>query len=101
MMWMRNKLYDWGILPEQPFDFPLINVGNLSTGGTGKTPHVEYILRLLEGRYRTATLSRGYGRKSLGLIIASEGITAENLGDEPMQYFHKFKNTVVAVCEKR
>jgi tetraacyldisaccharide 4'-kinase len=101
MMWIRNKLYDWGILPEQPFDFPLINVGNLSTGGTGKTPHVEYILRLLEGHYKTATLSRGYGRKSMGLIMAQEGITAENLGDEPMQYFMKFKNTVVAVCEKR
>lgn len=101
IMWIRNLLYRLQILPEQPFDFPLINVGNLSTGGTGKTPHVEYLVRLLSPHFHTATLSRGYGRKSLGYLLADENSTAETIGDEPLQFHKKFKDLVVCVCEKR
>jgi len=100
-LWIRNKLFDWDVLPEQKFDIPVINVGNLMVGGTGKTPHVEYLLRLLRPNYKTATLSRGYGRKSLGYILADEQSIAEEIGDEPMLYATKFKDTLVVVCEKR
>lgn len=100
-IWIRNKLFEWDVLPEQEFDIPVINVGNLMVGGTGKTPHVEYLLRLLQPHYKTATLSRGYGRKSLGYILADEKSIAEEIGDEPMLYATKFKDTLVVVCEKR
>lgn len=101
IMWIRNMLYRLQILPEQPFDFPVINVGNLSTGGTGKTPHVEYLIRLLTPHFQAATLSRGYGRKSLGYLLADENSTAETIGDEPLQFYKKFHDLVVCVCEKR
>jgi tetraacyldisaccharide 4'-kinase len=100
-IWIRNKLFEWDVLPEQEFDLPVINVGNLMVGGTGKTPHVEYLLRLLRPNYKTATLSRGYGRKSLGYILADEQSIAEEIGDEPMLYATKYKDTLVVVCEKR
>jgi tetraacyldisaccharide 4'-kinase len=99
--WIRNMLFDRKILPEQEFDVPVINVGNLRVGGTGKTPHVEYLLRLLQPHYKTATLSRGYGRKSLGYILADDKSTADEIGDEPLMYSTKFKDTLVVVCEKR
>jgi tetraacyldisaccharide 4'-kinase len=98
---IRNKFFDWGILPSKSFDVPVISVGNLSTGGTGKTPHVEYLIRLLGKEFRVAVLSRGYKRKSKGFVIAGEGCTTEQIGDEPFQYFTKFKNVVIAVDEKR
>ena len=98
---IRNKFFDWDILPEQSFDVPVINIGNLMVGGTGKTPHVEYLLRLLQPNYKTATLSRGYGRKSLGYILADAQSTAEEIGDDPLLYATKFKDTLVCVCEKR
>jgi tetraacyldisaccharide 4'-kinase len=79
----------------------VILVGNLSVGGTGKTPHVEYLVRLLQRNYKVATLSRGYGRRSSGFVVAGKGVSAEVIGDEPMQYFTKFENITVAVCEKR
>jgi len=101
VMWIRNKFFDWEILPEQSFDIPVIGVGNLMVGGTGKTPHVEYLLRMLQGNYKTATLSRGYGRKSLGYILADAQSTAEEIGDEPLLYATKYKDTLVTVCEKR
>jgi tetraacyldisaccharide 4'-kinase len=100
-IWLRNKFFEWDILPEQEFDLPVIGVGNLMVGGTGKTPHVEYLLNLLKDDYKTATLSRGYGRKSLGYILADEESIAEEIGDEPMLYATKYKNTLVVVCEKR
>ena len=96
----RNKLYDWGILRSFQFDLPVISVGNLAVGGSGKTPATEYLVRLLSP-YKMAILSRGYGRKTKGFLLADHAATAETIGDEPLQYFHKFKNVTVAVCEDR
>ncbi|MET4082290.1 tetraacyldisaccharide 4'-kinase [Pedobacter sp. UYP30] len=97
---IRNKCYDWEILKSERFDFPIICVGNLAVGGSGKTPTTEYLIRLLKG-YRIATLSRGYGRKTKGFFVADDHSTAETIGDEPLQYFHKFKHITVAVSEDR
>ena len=98
---LRNKAYDKNIIQVTAFDFPVISVGNLSTGGTGKTPQVEYLIRLLQKDYRVAVLSRGYKRKSKGFIIAGKDATAEQIGDEPMQYFLKFPEIMVAVDANR
>ncbi|MEZ5199551.1 MAG: tetraacyldisaccharide 4'-kinase [Bacteroidales bacterium] len=97
----RNKLFDWGILPAKSFPFPVISVGNLSVGGTGKSPHVEYLIRLLQNNYSVATLSRGYKRKTKGFVLADENTTVAELGDEPLQFCSKFENIKVAVDEKR
>lgn len=97
---LRKKLYDWGILRSVKFDLPVICVGNLAVGGSGKTPTTEYLIRLLAD-YKIAVLSRGYGRKTKGFILADETATAETIGDEPLQYFQKFTNITVAVCEDR
>ena len=80
---IRNFFYDKGWLRSFEFDFPVILVGNLSTGGTGKTPHVEYLLRLLMPDYKVATLSRGYKRKMKGYGLATELSLVEDIGDEP------------------
>lgn len=98
---IRNLLFDAGILKSRRFGIPVILVGNLSVGGTGKTPHVEYLLGLLRKKFKTAVLSRGYGRKSTGFVLAGKGVTASQVGDEPMQYFSQFDDVTVAVCEKR
>jgi tetraacyldisaccharide 4'-kinase len=98
---IRNKFFDWGILPTQSFNHPIIGVGNLSIGGTGKTPHIEYLIRLLKNKYRVATLSRGYKRKTKGFRLAKRNSTVEEIGDEPLQIFSKNQDIVVAVCEKR
>ncbi len=98
---LRNLFFVTGIWKEKKFDIPVILVGNLSTGGTGKTPHVEYLLDLLHKDFRLATLSRGYGRKSNGFVVAGKGVDADMIGDEPMQYFSRYENVTVAVCEKR
>ncbi|MCJ0742631.1 tetraacyldisaccharide 4'-kinase [Pedobacter montanisoli] len=97
---IRNWLYDKGLLKSVSFDIPVISVGNLAVGGSGKTPATEYLVRLLSG-YKIAILSRGYGRKTKGFILADEHATAATIGDEPMQYYHKFKQVTVAVCEDR
>ncbi|MDZ7614993.1 MAG: tetraacyldisaccharide 4'-kinase [Flavobacteriaceae bacterium] len=97
----RNKAYDKNILPSYTFEVPVIGVGNLSVGGTGKTPMIEYLIRLLYKDYRTAVLSRGYKRKSKGFILADEGSTFETLGDEPIQFYRKFRNITVAVDADR
>lgn len=97
---VRNYLYDREVLPVRRFSLPVIAVGNLTVGGTGKTPHVEYLLRLLQ-RYRLATLSRGYKRQSKGFLIADTISTAATLGDEPFQYHRDFPGVAVAVCEDR
>ena len=97
---LRNKLYDWGIFKATKFDLPIICVGNLAIGGAGKTPTTEYLVRLLAG-YKIAILSRGYGRKTKGFLLADENATSQSIGDEPMQYYHKFKHITVAVCEDR
>ncbi|RZL44221.1 MAG: tetraacyldisaccharide 4'-kinase, partial [Pedobacter sp.] len=97
---IRNKMYDWNLLKSHQFDLPVICVGNLVLGGAGKTPTTEYLVKLLDG-YKIAILSRGYGRKTKGYLLADELATAETIGDEPLQYFQKFKHVTVAVCEDR
>ncbi|WP_295338271.1 tetraacyldisaccharide 4'-kinase [Flavobacterium sp.] len=98
---IRNYLYDKGILKSHAFDVPIIAVGNLSVGGTGKTPQIESLIRLLSPYYKVATLSRGYKRKSKGFILADVHSNAEQLGDEPYQYFKKFPQIQVAVDADR
>ena len=98
---MRNKLFDWHILPAKSFTVPIIAIGNLSTGGTGKTPHVEYLIRLLKKEYRVATLSRGYKRKTKGFIKAGGQTGVNDIGDEPYQFFSKFPDIQVAVDSSR
>ena len=94
---LRNYFFDKGILKSYSFDIPVIAVGNLNVGGTGKTPQIEYLIRLLSPNYKVATLSRGYKRKSKGFVLADANSNAEILGDEPFQYFKKFPNIQVAV----
>ncbi|MEN9907937.1 MAG: hypothetical protein RLZZ540_1078 [Bacteroidota bacterium] len=98
---IRNFLFDKGILKSYSFDLPVIAVGNLSVGGTGKTPQIEYLIRLLSPKYKLATLSRGYKRKSEGFVLADANANAEILGDEPFQFFQKFPNIQVAVDANR
>jgi len=98
---IRNFLFDKGVLKSTSFDLPVIAVGNLSVGGTGKTPQIEYLIRLLSDKYKVATLSRGYKRKSEGFVLADENSNAEILGDEPFQFYQKFPNVMVAVDANR
>lgn len=98
---IRNFLFDVGILKSTSFDIPVIAVGNLSVGGTGKTPQIEYLIRLLSNQYKVATLSRGYKRKSEGFVLANSTSNAEILGDEPFQFYQKFPNIQVAVDANR
>lgn len=100
IMWVRNKLYDQKFLKSTRFGVPVISIGNLTVGGTGKTPHVEYLLRLLYSK-KTATLSRGYKRKTTGFILADASATAAAIGDEPYQYYLDFPQVKVAVAEDR
>lgn len=101
IVWFRNWLFDKNILKSSAFNFPIICVGNLAVGGTGKTPMVEYLVRLLKPDFKLATLSRGYKRKTKGFGIAAEGTTALEIGDEPMQFHKKFPDITVAVGEER
>ncbi|AWK02896.1 tetraacyldisaccharide 4'-kinase [Flavobacterium crocinum] len=98
---VRNFLFDKGVLKSTSFDLPVIAVGNLSVGGTGKTPQIEYLIRLLSDKYKVATLSRGYKRKSEGFVLADQTSNAEILGDEPFQFHQKFPNVMVAVDANR
>lgn len=98
---IRNLLFKWEILSSESFTFPVISVGNLSVGGTGKTPHIEYLIRLLTPHYKVNTLSRGYGRRSKGFKQATALDYAATIGDEPLQYFRKFRNINVFVDERR
>ena len=98
---IRNWLYDKGIFKSYSFNVPIIAVGNLSVGGTGKTPQIEYLIRLLSDKYKVAVLSRGYKRTSEGFILADENATASSIGDEPFQFFLKFPNIQVAVDANR
>ncbi|MBV7269988.1 tetraacyldisaccharide 4'-kinase [Winogradskyella luteola] len=99
--WLRNWLYDKGIKSSKRFDLPIICVGNLSTGGTGKTPMIEYLIRLLKDQKSVATLSRGYKRITDGFVLADENATADTIGDEPYQFFKKFRDIKVAVDGNR
>ena len=98
---LRNRLFDWGVLPSEHFLLPVICIGNLAVGGTGKTPHVEYLIRLLSQRYRVAVLSRGYKRRTKGFRLADVHDTSETIGDEPFQLKTKFPWLCVAVSEDR
>lgn len=98
---IRNKLFDWKILPSEEFDIPVISVGNLTVGGTGKTPHTEYLIHLLKDKYDVALLSRGYKRKSKGFQLATPNSSAKDIGDEPYQIKTKFPCIHVAVDADR
>lgn len=99
---IRSMLFACGVYKQTSFKLPVICVGNLAVGGTGKTPHVEYLLKMLhtEG-YRVAMLSRGYGRKTKGYVLANAQTTAREIGDEPYQVLQNCPFAIVAVCEKR
>ncbi len=98
---IRNSFFNIGIFKETSFNTPIIVVGNLSVGGTGKTPQIEYLIRLLKDFYKVSVLSRGYKRKTKGFILVNGNHTANDVGDEPLQYFKKFTNITVAVDENR
>lgn len=98
---LRNKLFDWKIIPARSFNIPVIAVGNLSAGGTGKTPHIEHLIRLLKNHYRVAVLSRGYRRKTKGFILCGPEHSQLEIGDEPAQYNNKFPEITLAVDEDR
>ena len=98
---VRNLCFNFHILPSARFPMPVICVGNLTVGGTGKTPHIEYLIRLLQERHQVATLSRGYGRKTKGFLVGTKGSGAAQIGDEPLQFLEKFGKITVAVDEKR
>lgn len=101
---VRNFFFDKqiSIFKSTKFDIPTISVGNITVGGTGKTPFIEYLIRLLSDKYKIATISRGYGRKTRGILIANQETKVEEIGDEPMQFFSKFYPKInVAVGEER
>lgn len=98
---LRNLLFDTGVFKESEYPVRIIAVGNLVAGGSGKTPHVEYLIRLLRSKYSLATLSRGYGRKTKGYYLAGDDDDHLSIGDEPLQYTRKFDDIIVAVDEKR
>lgn len=98
---LRNWMFGMGILKSESYPIPIINVGNISVGGTGKTPHVEYLIRLLSQHYEVAVLSRGYKRRTKGYILANEKTTMEEIGDEPWQVKQKFPHIHVAVDANR
>ena len=102
VVFIRNKLFDWRVLKSQSFPLPVICIGNLAVGGTGKTPHTEYVARLLKDRVRTAVLSRGYGRRTRGFALVGKYSDPDGTGDEPQQIKYKFgDDIIVAVDESR
>ena len=101
IIYFRNRLYDLKLLRSVEFDQPVISVGNITVGGTGKTPHTEYLVDLLKDRFKIATLSRGYKRRTSGFRLVEVESTAEEVGDEPLQIKNKFPGITVAVCENR
>ncbi len=100
-IFIRNLLYKAGVLTRMDFEFPIICVGNISAGGTGKTPHIEWIIAALKDHYKLAVLSRGYMRKTTGYVLADGVSTAADIGDEPLQIKQKFRDVPVAVSENR
>ena len=98
---IRNFLYNIGVIKSHQFNIPIISIGNLVLGGSGKTPSIEYLVRLLSNNYKVAVLSRGYGRKSTGFILADSNSDAGIIGDESMQYYRKFKDIIVSVDSNR
>ena len=98
---LRNNLFDWGNLQSKSFDIPVICIGNIAVGGTGKTPHTEYLIKLLHRNFRVAVLSRGYKRHTKGFILSTAESNARSIGDEPYQIKSKFSDIRVAVDEDR
>ena len=98
---IRNFFFDVGIFKVTSFKIPVIIVGNLSVGGTGKTPQIEYLIRLLKNNFKTAVLSRGYKRETEGFVLLNKNHSAADVGDEPLQYFKKFKDISIAVDANR
>ncbi|WP_316933180.1 tetraacyldisaccharide 4'-kinase [Sanguibacteroides justesenii] len=98
---IRNRLFNLGLLESKEFDVPIICIGNITIGGTGKTPHTESIINVLQKDHRVACLSRGYKRKTSGYILATENSTADEIGDEPKQIKNKFPDITVAVDADR
>ena len=98
---VRNRLFDLGVLKQKSYSIPVISVGNITVGGSGKTPHVEYLVTLLKDKVKTAVLSRGYKRKSKGYVLADRSVTMRDIGDEPFQMTRKFANIYVAVDRDR
>jgi tetraacyldisaccharide 4'-kinase len=98
---LRNFLYQARIINRTSFNIPIICIGNIAVGGTGKTPHIEWIIESLQSTYKLAVLSRGYKRKTTGYVLATENETPLTVGDEPFQIAQKFPDIAVAVCENR
>src|SRR5574344_631026 len=98
---LRNYMFEIGILKSRSFDTPVISVGNITVGGTGKTPHVEYLIRLLQDKVKVAVLSRGYKRKGHGFVLAEKDTPQAMIGDEPFQMHRKFSDIYVAVDKDR
>ena len=98
---LRNKFFDWHILISLSYPIPIISIGNLTVGGTGKTPHAEYLIELLKDKFPIAVLSRGYKRKSRGFILGNSQTLISQIGDEPYQMLHKYPEISVAVDESR
>lgn len=100
-IFLRNKAFDLNILKSKSFQAPIISVGNLTVGGTGKTPHVEFLIELLMDSFHVGVLSRGYKRKTKGYVYANKKASPSTIGDEPFQIYCKYKGIELAVCEKR
>lgn len=101
VVYLRNRCYDWGVFSSKSYKTPIICIGNLSTGGTGKTPMTELLITLLQDKYKVAVLSRGYRRQSKGFVMATAESTVSDLGDEPYQIHSKFNKVQVAVDADR
>ena len=101
VMYIRNRLYDYNIIKSNKFKIPIISVGNITVGGTGKTPHIEYLIELLKDEFNVATISRGYKRKTKGFVLANQNSTVADIGDEPRQIKQKFPEINVAVDADR
>lgn len=102
VVWVRNQAFDRGWIRSESFDVPVVSVGNITVGGTGKTPHVEYIIEHLCSRYNIGVISRGYKRDSKGFVLATDYLSVNDIGDEPYQIYSKFKGRIMlAVCEDR
>ena len=101
IIWVRNKMFDKGWISSSSFNLPLIGIGNLTAGGTGKSPMVEFIITKFMDHFRLAVLSRGYMRKTSGYALANPQSTALEIGDEPMQFYNKFPSVAIAVGEER
>ncbi len=100
IIYIRNFLFDKNILKSKEFSLPIISVGNIAVGGTGKTPHIEYLINLLKDEFNIATLSRGYKRKTKGYLLANNNSTTQDIGDEPRQIKQKYKNQIEVIVDE-